>query len=338
MTEAEWLAHDDPVAMLEFVAGHTSERKLRLFLCACCSRVLQGAAIHDANKRGRFECLQMLVSAVKALEQFADGLAGPKALEAARRLAKDAPYVPAYIDYGGESGLDYEADAVREAAARPLTPEGAVSACRRALLALQKHRPHAAGASPDPMIGHRRDMARWLREIVGNPFRPVDVDPAWLAWGDGAVANVAESIYERGSFGELRFLADALEDAGCTNADVLDHLRSQGPHVRGCWALDLFVEAPRRFALAAASPEPEQESPLAEPPPPAQPRPQLRPGDWFCPGCETHNFARRDACMKCHAARPAPRLRPGDWVCAGCKAHNFARRQTCHQCRGARPS
>jgi hypothetical protein len=344
MTEQEWLAHDDPVPMLEFVASRASDRKLRLFLCACCTRVLQGAALRNVNLTGRFVCLQMLVSALRTVERFADGIGGTRDLESARRSTEEAPYVPASINYGGESGLDSEALAVQGAAAQRLTPQSVVAACRQALATLRHHHrrstPQAAGASPEPLAEHQRDMASWLRDVVGNPFRPVEVDPAWLSVGDGNVVRVAESIYARGSFDELRFLADALEDAGCADADVLGHCRGPGPHVRGCWVLDLFIEAPRRFALAAASPQPEEEShPAAvEPPAPAQPRPPLRPGDWLCPGCHAYNFARRDACLRCQRPRPRPRLREGDWICPGCTAHNFARRQSCHQCKGARPS
>jgi len=54
------------------------------------------------------------------------------------------------------------------------------------------------------------------------------------------VARLARAIYEEGRCGDLPILADALEDAGCTDADILEHCRSAGPHVRGCWLLDLL--------------------------------------------------------------------------------------------------
>ena len=80
-----------------------------------------------------------------------------------------------------------------------------------------------------------------LRDIVGNPFRPVTLDPAWLRWNDGCVPKIAQSIYEERRFGELPILADALEDAGCDNADILAHCRGPEPHVRGCWAVDAIL-------------------------------------------------------------------------------------------------
>src|SRR5262245_49806455 len=107
MTEREWLDHDDPGSMLEFVASPTSERKLRLFLCACCARILATAAQRRRGlPRGWDVCLGMLESALKTVEQYADGLCGTRALETARRYTDEAPWVPSYINYGGESGLD----------------------------------------------------------------------------------------------------------------------------------------------------------------------------------------------------------------------------------------
>lgn len=78
-----------------------------------------------------------------------------------------------------------------------------------------------------------------LREIYGNPFRPVTVDPAWRT---ATAVSLAQAIYEERAFDRLPILADALEDAGCTNADILDHCRQRGEHVRGCWVVDLIMD------------------------------------------------------------------------------------------------
>ena len=67
-----------------------------------------------------------------------------------------------------------------------------------------------------------------------NPFRPAPaVDPRWLSWNDGTVAKLARAVYDERRFADLPILADALEDAGCTDAAVLAHCRSRGEHVRG---------------------------------------------------------------------------------------------------------
>jgi hypothetical protein len=82
-----------------------------------------------------------------------------------------------------------------------------------------------------------------LRDIVGNPFRPVAVTPRVLAWNDRAVPKLAQAIHDRRSFAELPVLADALEDAGCTDEDILAHLRGPATrlHARGCWPVDLLL-------------------------------------------------------------------------------------------------
>ena len=85
-----------------------------------------------------------------------------------------------------------------------------------------------------------------LREIFGNPFRPTRFDPSWRLSPD--VLSLAQAAYDErelpsGHLGSARLavLSDALEEAGCADADLLSHLRSPGPHVRGCWAVDLIL-------------------------------------------------------------------------------------------------
>jgi hypothetical protein len=81
-----------------------------------------------------------------------------------------------------------------------------------------------------------------LRDLIGNPFRPVPtIDPAWLAWNGGAVRKMAQAIYDGRRFADLPVLADALEDAGCADAAILGHCRGPGVHVRGCWVVDLLL-------------------------------------------------------------------------------------------------
>jgi hypothetical protein len=80
-----------------------------------------------------------------------------------------------------------------------------------------------------------------LRCIFGNLFHPATLDPTWLAWNGGTVPKLAQAIYDDRRFSDLPILADALEEAGCTDADILAHCRSEGPHVRGCWVVDLLL-------------------------------------------------------------------------------------------------
>ena len=78
-----------------------------------------------------------------------------------------------------------------------------------------------------------------LREIFGNPFRPVAREPSWLTTD---VLAIARGIYDERAFDRMPILADALQDAGCDNEDVLNHCRdAKQLHVRGCWVLDLVL-------------------------------------------------------------------------------------------------
>lgn len=77
-----------------------------------------------------------------------------------------------------------------------------------------------------------------LRDVIGNPFRPVTVAPEWRT---AAAVALAESMYRARDFAAMPILADALQDAGCYNEDILNHCREPGPHVRGCWVVHLVT-------------------------------------------------------------------------------------------------
>jgi hypothetical protein len=77
--------------------------------------------------------------------------------------------------------------------------------------------------------------------VYGNPYRPVAIAPEWPRWKDGTVRNIAQAIYDERAFDRLPILADALEEAGCTNRDILNHCRCDGAHARGCWVVDLIL-------------------------------------------------------------------------------------------------
>jgi hypothetical protein len=97
----------------------------------------------------------------------------------------------------------------------------------------------AAGDAEGPAWeAERRAQARLLHELFGNPFRPVAADRSWLT---SDVVGLARAIYDDRAFDRLPSLADALQDAGCDQADVLAHCRGDGPHVRGCWVVDLLL-------------------------------------------------------------------------------------------------
>jgi hypothetical protein len=95
---------------------------------------------------------------------------------------------------------------------------------------------------------HAPEHAALLRDIFGLDFRPAPDPAPWLSWQGGTVARLAQAAYDERRLPEghldparLAVLADALEDAGCADGDLLGHLRSPGPHVRGCWAVDILT-------------------------------------------------------------------------------------------------
>jgi hypothetical protein len=90
--------------------------------------------------------------------------------------------------------------------------------------------------------GEQQAQCQLFREVFGNPFRPITFDPAWLTWGSGVVVRIAQQIDDERRFEAMPVLGDALEEAGCVNSDILNHCRRPGPHVPGCWLLDLILD------------------------------------------------------------------------------------------------
>jgi hypothetical protein len=104
------------------------------------------------------------------------------------------------------------------------------------------------GAGANARDDESAAICNLTRDILGNPFRPVVVSPSWLAWRGGTVGKLAQAAYDNRTLpsGELdtirlRVLADSLEEAGCGDPVYLNHLRSPGPHVRGCFVVDALL-------------------------------------------------------------------------------------------------
>jgi hypothetical protein len=158
---------------------------------------------------------------VQVAEGYADGLVPASRLfDTWRTVAADA-------GTPGRYGADDPDDAPARLAARAASPDPWYGA---------RH------AFYDPAWAEERDaQCELVRDLLGNPHRPPALDPAWLAWNDRTVLKIAHAIYADRHFEDLPVLADALEDAGCTDAAILDHCRRPGEHVRGCWVVDLLL-------------------------------------------------------------------------------------------------
>lgn len=227
MTEAEWLGNTDPRAVLKFFQGRSSERKLRLFACACCYRL--STLIIDERVKNT-----LLIA-----EQFADGLVSDQERSNARKVAQQASeskFVTSKPKLPKEKRRAVAA--VYYAAARDAF-EAAYNASDLAVDALiwnaggHNHCDWRAIQQSE----HSCQMST-IRCIFGNPFRPVSIESAWLAPN---VVALAQAIYNERAFDRLPELANALVVVGCEDKQILGHCRSEGPHVRGCWVVDLML-------------------------------------------------------------------------------------------------
>jgi hypothetical protein len=226
MTEAEWRACANARTMLTFLGDKPGERKLRLFACACWRQRWPELADPGGDRP------------VAAAERYADGRCPWEEVAAAHEEAQARLLMASRVLSEATWGTDRAAFRAAQDRKRAMwaaewaTARGYVFAATHILRLAQE------GATKK----QRAACAELAREVFGNPFRAVAVDPAWRAANDGLVARLAASIYDERRFGDLGVLADALEDVGCREGELLTHCRSPGPHVPGCWAVDLLLQ------------------------------------------------------------------------------------------------
>ena len=234
MTEAEWLASSDPMALFKHLKCRFKHRKMRLFAVACCRRI--SPQLSD----------QRSLQAIDVAERHADGLASDRELRRADDAARRA-HDQAYHKRRQKEELDRrENDGPDQNMAKSATClewAAASVAGPFAWKAAQSVRwmsatPRAVGAATGAEYPIQADL---VRDIFGNPFHPVTLDPTCLTWNDGAVTKLAQAIYEQRAFEKLPDLAGVLEAAGCCDPYMIAHCRHPGPHVRGCCVVDVLV-------------------------------------------------------------------------------------------------
>lgn len=202
MTEAEWLACEDPRAIIEYQRYVATDRKMRVFVVAACRKKL------SAKDHVFFNLL----------EQLAEGDANSKKIAAKRK--------PMNVPKSHQMGRFAE------------------NIYRQGLIDTDAYQAAINATWYATSIGHplanetALKQSHLLRDIFGNPFRPVALDPSWIS---STVKQLAEAIYDERAFDRMPILADAIKDAGCSNQDILQHCRSGGEHVRGCWVVDLLL-------------------------------------------------------------------------------------------------
>lgn len=220
VTEKQWLRAKTPYELHLFWIAKKQYRRWRLLGIACSRRAMMLAPDE------RFAEL------ADAADRFADGAIDWDKVKSVRRLIVlvrrelGEEFGPNEVKYQTLDALDH---ATRQ------KPYDAMNAHIKAAYA------YAAACRPKWTTGNRseeRVQVALAHDIFGNPFRPVSFSSEWRT---STVVSIAKSMYHSRDFGPMPLLADALQDAGCEHADILDHCRGAGPHVRGCWVVDLVL-------------------------------------------------------------------------------------------------
>jgi hypothetical protein len=226
VTEKEWLVCTDPERMLAFLTDKASHRKLRLFLVACCRRVLPDSPD------------EAMVEALAVAERFADGD------ESRHRLARVRSSLKTHHADRVRRWSPLYTNHIRSVPAWHANREQIVRAAREGVGCCAWASTRTLSGGFVTMTFPKDEMAAQaalLRDIFGNPYRPITINPAWLTWSNGTVRRIAQGIYVDRAFDRMPILADALEDSGCDNADLLNHCRQPSVHDRGCWVVDLLT-------------------------------------------------------------------------------------------------
>jgi hypothetical protein len=221
VTERQWHECGDPEKLLEHLKDKASDRKLRLFAVACCQHISR-LIVEPASR-----------PAVTAAEKLAEG----ETTEAKIWLVRDTADLAAGDEQAKGS---YESRGAALFALDPVAYEAAKECAAAAVKAVfwsdddmpEKTRANRQNAEQTAQVA-------LVRDIFGNPFRSVVLDRSWLT---SDVLALARGIYKSRAFDRMPILADALQDGGCNNDDVLNHCRDATQlHVRGCWVVDLLL-------------------------------------------------------------------------------------------------
>jgi hypothetical protein len=199
--------------MLEFLRGKASTRKLQLYVVACC------------RANWKFLSAEASRAAVEAAEREAEGLLSRDDLNNIY-VAADEAYEWTCKKH------EYAPDAYGKKAPPEVRWAGI------AAMSVIGEEENAAKAAVDVAI--ERELIA-LAELFRDIFAPFHSTSTTSSVFPDIVRNLAKTIYESGAFDRLPQLADALEDDGCTDATILEHCRGPGPHVRGCWVVDLLL-------------------------------------------------------------------------------------------------
>ena len=260
MTENEWTTCTDPTPMLKLLRDKATDRKLRLFSVGCC-RAIWPLLVEKSPSRQlgskpflldhERRIIQGAEPFLDVADQYENGRAGSDKIGTAycallgllsMRRPRQEPWaytLVALLRAVSAGGYFYG----REWEYQTYDP---VQCAKDAGDYVAK----VAGWIGKTDAAHeamRENEATLIRCIFGPMlFRSVPLNPHWLTWKDSTVPKVAQAIYDDCAFDRLPILVDALEEAGCMDANILGHCRQRGPHVRGCWVIDLLLGKERK--------------------------------------------------------------------------------------------
>jgi hypothetical protein len=247
LTEEDWRTSADPWRMLRYLQQHQrisrtpgGARRLRLLAVAFCRRVEHlmdepcraAVAVAERYADGKVRKAELEAAGVEAEEVERAANEQIRTLNSPRDATDWVPFHRVRMLAGMARGATRTYGLLRwvqlvaSSVAHVLTYDPALGPEKRA----EAGQTEAAA------------QAELIRDVFGNPFRPTPaVENAWLAWNHGIIDKMARVLDDERAFDRMPVLADALEEAGCTNAEILDHCRRTGPHTRGCWLIDLLT-------------------------------------------------------------------------------------------------
>jgi hypothetical protein len=271
MTETEWQTCTDPTPMLEFLRGKATDRKLRLFAVACCRTVCE--LLLDESTRRAVQIAELAADGQadpmeqrKVLQEIGPkintqygvflcgGCDGSGSTYAAMAATATLNHALTFTWYMGQIPAETHPawECVAMAQAQTAKEEAREKRWQEwdELAADAEDEPDDAWYEQNENAGYSawdRELAAArvahcaiLRDIFGPlPFRTLSF---FSTWRTPTAQAIAQSIYDERAFDHIPILADVLEEAGCTNADILKHCRQPTEHVRGCWVVDLILD------------------------------------------------------------------------------------------------
>ncbi len=223
MTEAEWLEEQDPFTLLRVFPANFSKRKLILIGLWCCQSFIR--YLSDPRSLAVIAVAEAFVERKAAREEMSAAEKPAQQVSSDLKARRATPEVNTSVQEIAASGAALLVCEGHRRAWGPASSAAYITVLEGRELAMKTGTEYGTTVRE---VGYT--FAPVMRDILGNPFRPVTFLPEWRT--STAVA-LAGQMYESRDFGAMPILADALQDAGCDSANVLDHCRGAGPHVRG---------------------------------------------------------------------------------------------------------